>query len=449
MNGNFLLDSLLDLKPANARLYLVGGAVRDILLQKPGRDFDLVCDFDPRNIARPFANLQKGAYYLLDSQRNTCRVILYEQNGRRVFYDFARMQGDELEIDLSRRDFTINAMAIDLQSPKKIIDPLGGAADLKEKVLRACSDSSFADDPVRVIRAVRYAVALNLAIDPRTLDALKAAVPLLSRISRERTRDELLKVLDSGRPDVGLRLLSRLDILNEAQMGTLESEISKAAARCGALEALFAELEGIGTRESAQVMPMAAYLLRLGRFKDPCLAYLHSANDSARTRRVLDLLAAWISDYPQAKFAQVLEVLSLSNDENEHLHRMRDFRILLEELDGVPDRRQIYRFFKRTTIDSCFIWLADLLSAPPTVNSSQDWLEALEKCEVLMDAWVNQPEVLSPIPLLNGTEIMQMFNLPPGRQLGKILDDLLEEQAAGTVNTRTKAVQWLQSQIIH
>jgi len=449
LNGNFLLDSLLDLKPANARLYLVGGAVRDILLQKPGRDFDLVCDFDPRNIARPFANLQKGAYYLLDSQRNTCRVILYEQNGRRVFYDFARMQGDELEIDLSRRDFTINAMAIDLQSPKKIIDPLGGAADLKEKVLRACSDSSFADDPVRVIRAVRYAVALNLAIDPRTLDALKAAVPLLSRISRERTRDELLKVLDSGRPDVGLRLLSRLDILNEAQMGTLESEISKAAARCGALEALFAELEGIGTRESAQVMPMAAYLLRLGRFKDPCLAYLHSANDSARTRRVLDLLAAWISDYPQAKFAQVLEVLSLSNDENEHLHRMRDFRILLEELDGVPDRRQIYRFFKRTTIDSCFIWLADLLSAPPTVNSSQDWLEALEKCEVLMDAWVNQPEVLSPIPLLNGTEIMQMFNLPPGRQLGKILDDLLEEQAAGTVNTRTKAVQWLQSQIIH
>lgn len=449
MNGNFLLDSLLDLKPANARLYLVGGAVRDILLQKPGRDFDLVCDFDPRNIARPFANLQKGAYYLLDSQRNTCRVILYEQNGRRVFYDFARMQGDELEIDLSRRDFTINAMAIDLQSPKKIIDPLGGAADLKEKVLRACSDSSFADDPVRVIRAVRYAVALNLAIDPRTLDALKAAVPLLSRISRERTRDELLKVLDSGRPDVGLRLLSRLDILNEAQMGTLESEISKAAARCGALEALFAELEGIGTRESAQAMPMAAYLLRLGRFKDPCLAYLHSANDSARTRRVLDLLAAWISDYPQAEFVQVLEVLSLSNDENEHLHRMRDFRILLEELDGVPDRRQIYRFFKRTTIDSCFIWLADLLSAPPTVNSSQAWLKALEKCEVLMDAWVNQPEVLSPIPLLNGTEIMQMFNLPPGRQLGKILDDLLEEQAAGTVNTRTKAVQWLQSQIIH
>jgi len=324
-------------------------------------------------------------------------------------------------------------MAIDLQSPKKIIDPLGGAADLKEKVLRACSDSSFADDPVRVIRAVRYAVALNLAIDPRTLDALKAAVPLLSRISRERTRDELLKVLDSGRPDVGLRLLSRLDILNEAQMGTLESEISKAAARCGALEALFAELEGIGTRESAQAMPMAAYLLRLGRFKDPCLAYLHSANDSARTRRVLDLLAAWISDYPQAEFAQVLEVLSLSNDENEHLHRMRDFRILLEELDGVPDRRQIYRFFKRTTIDSCFIWLADLLSAPPTVNSSQAWLKALEKCEVLMDAWVNQPEVLSPIPLLNGTEIMQMFNLPPGRQLGKILDDLLEEQAAGTV----------------
>jgi len=449
LNGNFLLDSLLDLKPANARLYLVGGAVRDILLQKPGRDFDLVCDFDPRNIARPFANLQKGAYYLLDSQRNTCRVILYEQNGRRVFYDFARMQGDELEIDLSRRDFTINAMAIDLQSPKKIIDPLGGAADLKEKVLRACSDSSFADDPVRVIRAVRYAVALNLAIDPRTLDALKAAVPLLSRISRERTRDELLKVLDSGRPDVGLRLLSRLDILNEAQMGTLESEISKAAARCGALEALFAELEGIGTRESAQAMPMAAYLLRLGRFKDPCLAYLHSANDSARTRRVLDLLAAWICDFPQAEFAQVLEVLSLSNDENEHLHRMRDFRILLEELDGVPDRRQIYRFFKRTTIDSCFIWLADLLSAPPTVNSSQAWLKALEKCEVLMDAWVNQPEVLSPIPLLNGTEIMQMFNLPPGRQLGKILDDLLEEQAAGTVNTRTKAVQWLQSQIIH
>jgi tRNA nucleotidyltransferase/poly(A) polymerase len=193
LNESLLISQLNELKPAGARVYLVGGAVRDILLQRTGKDFDLACSFDTRIIARALADRQKGDFYLLDAKRNTSRVILHESNGRRVFYDFARLQGSSIEDDLQTRDFTINAMALDLDAPDALIDPQGGARDLKDRILRACSPNSFADDPVRVIRAVRYAIGLDLTITPETLMGLKAAVPLVNQISRERNRDELLK----------------------------------------------------------------------------------------------------------------------------------------------------------------------------------------------------------------------------------------------------------------
>jgi tRNA nucleotidyltransferase/poly(A) polymerase len=443
----FLTHELLQLKPADKKLYLVGGAVRDVLIQREGHDYDLICDFDTRSIARAFADRQKGAYYLLDAERNTSRVIVADPSGMRVYYDFARMRGESLEMDLRGRDFTINAMAIDLEAPERIIDPLGGAQDLKDKVLRICSLASFEQDAVRVIRAVRYAVGLNLSIEAETLQQLKAAVTHLDEISGERSRDELLKVLECHRPDVGLRLLHRLGILDALEMGLSGDLMEIAARRVAALEALFGELEGIGKREATQALPMASFLLSLGRFKEPILAYVHDLNSADRCRRTLDLVAAWFMDAPVNDFLGKVEKLKLSNAEKEHLRRLRETREALNEMRGIPDRRQIYRFFKQSPIDACFLWLAELQVAPAAERNTQNWLVALEKVERLIDAWVNHPEIVSPQPLVDGKDLMRRFALSPGRQVGQLLEALREEQAAGTVATREEAFQWAQREM--
>lgn len=447
MNESFLIRQLNELKPAGARLYLVGGAVRDILLQKPGKDFDLACGFDTRILARALADRQKGDFYLLDAKRNTSRVILRESDGRRVFYDFARLQGEGIEADLRTRDFTINAMALDLDAPETLIDPLGGARDLKNRTLRACAPNSFADDPVRVIRAVRYAVGLDLTITPATLTALKSAVPLVNRISRERNRDELLKVIDSGKPDVGLRLLQRLGILDALELGPAQEDISTAARQCGALEELISALEGIGVKEAAQGMPMTSFLLRLGRFKEPILDHLHRLNSSGRNLRTMDLLGAWFEKVDRPSFLQALETLLLANEEKTHLIALFDHQDDLKSMSPTPDRRAVYRFFRQIPVDLCLVWLAGLLSQPPAERSAQTWLEELAKCEVLVDTWTNHPEILSPKPLINGRELMQHFQLQPGRQVGELLDALLEEQAAGTIGTKMEAIHWVNSRI--
>ncbi len=440
------LSQLVALKPQGGKLYLVGGAVRDILLQKPGKDFDLVCDFDTRKIARAFADSQHGDFYLLDHERNTSRVILPGANETRVFYDFARMHGNDLSEDLAARDFTINAMAIDLDFPGHIIDPLGGASDLMDQILRTCSESAFEDDPVRVIRAVRYAVDLSLNMTVETLSALKAAVPQLYKVSQERNRDEFLKVLDTPKPDIGLELLHRLGILEQIGIASGEG-ILGAAQSCGTLARLFSELEGIGAKESQQTLQSSSFLLRLGRFKEPLLSYLLASNTSGRTLRTLDLLGIVLNHLSKDVFEKSLLQLALSNEEKSHLVSLFDHKEDLANWKDLPERRSIFKFYKKAPVDVCFLWLADLLAKPAAENSQDLWLSALAICESLVEAWANQPQWLAPSPLLNGKDIMIQFDIPPGRRLGQILEALVEEQAAGAVTTREEAIQWVESNL--
>jgi tRNA nucleotidyltransferase/poly(A) polymerase len=110
--------------------------------------------------------------------------------------DFAAFRGPDLESDLRDRDFTINAIALDLSQEGKLIDPLDGALDLRTHTLRACAATSFEADPVRILRAARIATAFKLKIAPDTLRLLHLAIPLLGQVSPERVRDEIFKILD-------------------------------------------------------------------------------------------------------------------------------------------------------------------------------------------------------------------------------------------------------------
>ena len=153
-------EALLDVQG----VYLVGGAVRDVLLGRASHDLDFAVPTDGIKLARRVANKMKGAFYPLDVERDTGRVILTHEEKTRTILDFATYRGADIETDLRDRDFTINAIAYDLNT-QSIFDPLNGANDVRVKLIRACASESLENDPVRVLRAIRLAVGLGFQIE--------------------------------------------------------------------------------------------------------------------------------------------------------------------------------------------------------------------------------------------------------------------------------------------
>jgi poly(A) polymerase len=207
------------LKEAGHRAYLVGGSVRDALLDRDITDVDLTTAARPEEIERVVTGwadavwLQGQRFGTIGAQKDgetfeitTFRADVYHPDSRKPEVQFS----DNIEEDLSRRDFTINAMAIALDEPD-LVDPFGGIDDLAAKRLRTpqTPEVSFGDDPLRMLRAARFSATLGFAPDPDVLEAMESMRDRLEIISSERIRDELSKMLLAPDPSNGLWLVAR------------------------------------------------------------------------------------------------------------------------------------------------------------------------------------------------------------------------------------------------
>src|SRR5512137_652654 len=139
------------------RAWLVGGAVRDVLLGREVHDWDVAVERDAILLARATADRLNADVYVLEADLDMARVLVDD-----TMIDFARLRDTNLDLDLAGRDFTINAMAIDLQQPDRVIDRFNGQDDLEEGVIRALSESALTHDPVRMLRAVRQSASLSM-----------------------------------------------------------------------------------------------------------------------------------------------------------------------------------------------------------------------------------------------------------------------------------------------
>lgn len=207
---------------------LVGGAVRDIVLDKTPHDYDIAVIGDGVRLARAMADQLHAAFYLMDAERGTARVIL--SSG--VYVDFAQCRGTTWLDDLTARDFTVNAMALNLDVSlddwrAALFDPLRGREDLHQRVIRQCSPASITDDPVRALRAVRMATMLDAQIEPHTLAAARATVFDVNRTSVERLRDELMKMLGAPR---AARAIQQMHDYGLLQQMLPEARLTHAAA---------------------------------------------------------------------------------------------------------------------------------------------------------------------------------------------------------------------------
>lgn len=220
------------LRDAGFSAYVVGGAVRDLLRGERAKDFDLTTSALPEAVQKLFPSrtvptgLQHGTVTVLcdRSSENGRRqpplpVEVTTFRGESTYSDGRRPDRvafiDDLTEDLRRRDFTINAIAYDPigdDGAGRLADPFGGESDLRAGLIRAVGDPAarFGEDGLRVLRAVRFAAQLGFAVDPPTRAAFAGALDTLRKVSRERVRDELVKLLGAARPSVGLTLLAEL-----------------------------------------------------------------------------------------------------------------------------------------------------------------------------------------------------------------------------------------------
>lgn len=433
-------------------IYLVGGAVRDILLGRPCHDLDFVLPQDAIKLSFKLGNTFDWPVYPLDKERDTGRVVLADQN---TTLDFAKFRGATLEADLRDRDFTINAMALPAtaQFRESVIDPLNGQQDLADGVLNMPNPTAIQDDPVRALRAVRLAQTFQLTLSEQVEAEISRAASLLSQTSPERIRDEWLKILAGRGSNTAVSQLRASGLLAEvapeiAQMPTDEFE---------AMLSLYQQVDQIDALVCDNVRMVAHLADVFYLFQDGLNSYLLREVDGGINGRILLKLAALFHRISQPAVTQTearLRHLALSNQAIEHVKQIVRHQEQFEKLTAVytPDqitRRVAYRYFLHTQnagIDVAILGVASLYFSSPEAHTTSSVALAvalIETISVLFDFYFNQyDEVIDPPLVVNGRDLMQLLKIKAGPEIGRLLRLIKEEQAAGNIQTKEQALNF-------
>jgi poly(A) polymerase len=422
-------------KERSFTLALVGGPVRDALLGRLGNDLDFTTNAPPLESKKI---LQKWADNVWDTgiefgtvaakrgettvEVTTYRSDSYSQDSRKPEVNF----GISIEGDLSRRDFTVNSMALELTgATPQFIDPFGGLVDLAKKTLRTpgTPEDSFSDDPLRMLRAARFASQLNFQIAPDVLDAMKAMTDRLTIISAERIRDEMTKLLMSNNPRIGITILvdTGLAAIFIPEIPQLRLEVDEHHHHKDVYEHSITVLEQAIALEDRLggpnlVIRLAALLHDIGKPKTRALIpgggvsfHHHEVVGARLAKSRLKALrySGEIIDDVETLIALHLRFHGYGDGEwtDSAVRRyVRDAGPLLDHLHVLTRADCTTRNARKAA----------------RLAATYDGLE--DRIAVLMEE-----EELSKIrPDLDGGEVMQLLNLKPGAMVGKALDYLLE-----------------------
>ena len=460
--------------------YLVGGFVRDVLLGRSTADIDIAIAADALEIAPQIATALDGKHVPLDKVNKVGRVVLVGKGtpptGRQWQLDLSTFKGS-IEQDLAQRDFTIDALAVDLSQiisqPPELIDPFNGRDDLQRGVVRVVAQSAFESDAARLIRAVRLAAELGFSIHRETENLIWRYSHLIASVAGERLREELLPLLAVPRARQILPYLDELGLLTAmipelTQMKGVAQpkehfwDVFNHSIETAAVVD-FLLRQGTWEYASEEVLAVAPWSPELAQHFD--LEVSHGS-----TRRLLLKLAALLHDIakPQAKTIEasgrmrflghakegasivvnILERLRFSAKEVRLVevmvrHHLRPMQMSHDEL---PTRRAIYRYFRDTGdagIDILFLSLADHLATRGPHLELADWREHAQVVEYILTQRFEQESLVVPPKLVNGHDLINIFGMSPGPKIGEILEAVREAHAAGEIATREEALAYI------
>ena len=442
-------------KAKGFQLALVGGPVRDALLGRLGNDLDFTTDAHPhetKKILKAWADnvWDTGIVFgTVAAKRGettvevtTYRTEKYEEDSRKPDVEF----GLTIEGDLSRRDFTVNAMALELTTKEpKFIDPFGGIDDLAKKILRtpASAQQSFTDDPLRMMRAARFASQLNFEIHPDVLHAMQTMTSRISIISAERIRDEFVKLLMSDNPRIGITILvdTGLATLVLPEIPKLRLEIDEHHHHKDVYEHSITVLEQAISHEDRLGGPNL--VIRLA-------ALLHDIG-KPKTRNLID--GGGVSFHHHEVVGARLSKTRLKalRFDNETIDAVETLIALHLRFHGYGDGEWTDSAVRRYVRDAgeLLVHLHVLTRADCTTRNAKK-AERLARIYDGLEARIAKLETeeeLSKIrPDLDGAQVMQLLDLRPSADVGKALDFLMELRMErgplGQERATEELIQW-------
>lgn len=433
MQDNSLYHPLFDIiseaaEKIGCRCYVIGGYVRDCLLQRRSNDIDVVCDHGGIDLAHEVKRaLGKHAKLSVFKNFGTAQVVYkgceiefvgarkesYRANSRKPIVENGSMEDDQ-----KRRDFTINTMSISLNKSDygKLIDPFGGINDLENKLIRTPTnpDKTFSDDPLRMLRAIRFATQLSFHIDEDTFEAINRNRNRINIVSAERITVEINKILLAAQPSTGFKLLDK----------------------CGLLEIILPEitaLKGIDTRDGKRHKDIFLHSLSVvdnvaaenGNLYLRWAALLHDIG-KAGTKH-FDEKTGWTfhnHDFAGEKMVpKIFKRLKLPLNENMRyvqkivgLH-MRPIALVENNVTDSAVRRLLFEAGDDID-DLMLLCKADITTR--NESKQKTYRDNLRLVEQKLKDIEQKDHVRNFKPPIDGMEIMRVFNIQPGNQVGMI-----------------------------
>lgn len=405
---------------AGYQIFIVGGAVRDLLMGKEVKDWDFTTDASPEEILKI---LPEGFY---DNKFGTVGLAVVDgvfeittMRKEGVYKDFRHpvkvSWTNKIEEDLARRDFTINAMALDLKG--NIIDSYAGQEDLQKKLIKAVGDPDkrFEEDALRLIRAVRLATQLNFEIEKVTKNAIVQNIALIKNIANERIRDELFKILSSPNSYQGIILLREVGLL---QIILPELE------RCFGIKQ-----EGPRHERVYDIGQHSLESLKFCLAKDPLVklaALLHDIGKSDTVKIAEDNTVTFYNhDVAGGKIIlQIAKRFNLSKKQTDKLYRLvrwHMFTVSEHQTDSA-----IRRFIKNVGLENIEDILAVRVGDRLGGGTQRETSWRMEKFKQRIKQVLKKPFSISDLKV-NGNDVMEILNIKPGPKVGEILQKLFEE----------------------
>lgn len=431
MIPKYIIKIIKELQAAGYEGYIVGGCVRDFLMKKTPQDWDITTNALPEEMLRVFpeAKYENAFGTVLLPIRHTpasgqekgeledvVEITTYRSEqgySDRRHPDLIQFE-TELDKDLERRDFTINALAINPSDPDKVIDLFGGQKDIKLKIIRAVGEPSdrFKEDALRMLRAVRFSSQLGFELEPKTQRAIVKLAGSLKFVSKERVRDELIKILSSDRPAEGIKLLNE----------------------CHLLQYILPELEqGIGVNQDRHhIYPVFKHNLLALKYCPSkewpvrLAALLHDVA-KPKTRKIIGGIATFYNhEYLGAKMvAKIMARLKFSSADQlrvVNLVKNHMFYYNVGEVTAASVRRLIVKVGRENLKDLIDLRIADRLGS----GTPKAMPYKLRHLQYMMEKVQNDPISVKMLKL-NGDDLMKLLNIPPSPKIGAILEVLLSE----------------------
>ncbi len=451
MIPQYIQKIIKDIQASGYEAYIVGGCVRDILMKKEPKDWDITTNALPEQILKVFSDAKYENVFgtvllpiravakddeVKGKLEDVVEITTYrsEQDySDRRHPDTIRFE-TEIDKDLERRDFTINALALDPSDHEKIIDLFGGQKDIKLKIIRAVGEPSdrFKEDALRMLRAIRFSSQLGFELEPKTQRAIVKLAGSIKFVSKERIRDELVKILASDRPSEGIMLLHD----------------------CKLLQYILPELElGLGVNQdrhhiypvfkhnvlALKYCPSRQWPVRLA-------ALLHDVA-KPKTRKIIDNIATFYNhEYLGAKMTdKIMTRLKFSSAEQTrvvNLVKNHMFYYNVGEVTAASVRRLIVKVGKENLKDLIDLRIADRLGS----GTPKAMPYKLRHLQYMMEKVQNDPVSVKMLKI-NGNDIIKFLAITPGPKIGAILDvllgDVLEDPELNNLTWLKKRAQEL------